>query len=92
MQQPFDHPTMGMRTICFTSHALDLIMTAQILEALEIGLDAARDVAMQYHLAYKGYRPEGHQAVDDDVRKIEAAIALYKSQKSAAKAPSHSHE
>lgn len=46
----------------------------QALEALVIGSDAAHEVAQNYHEAMAGYRPARHIAVDDDVRKIEAAI------------------
>lgn len=46
----------------------------QALEALEIGYDAARDEAAQYHYAMAGYRPERHNAMDEDVQKIAQAI------------------
>lgn len=48
----------------------------QALEALAIGQDAAHEVAQNYHEAMAGYRPARHIAVDDDVRKIEAAITV----------------
>lgn len=44
-------------------------------EALEIGLAAAQSYAADYHLKLRGYYPKIHKEVDDDVRKIEAAIA-----------------
>jgi hypothetical protein len=55
-------------------------MTEQILEALEIGLDCAIAEANDVHTRLAGYKPEKHAHADENVRKIEAAIALYKSQ------------
>ena len=43
--------------------------------ALEIGRDAAQEVATHYHEAMRGYRASEHEAKDNDVRTIEAAIA-----------------
>jgi hypothetical protein len=45
-----------------------------ILEALEIGYDAAKAEAAQYHAAMAGYRPERHVEMDADVAKIAKAI------------------
>lgn len=47
----------------------------QILEALTIGRDAAQEVANDYHAKMKGYRQARHDAMDEDVAKIDAAIA-----------------
>ena len=47
----------------------------RIIEALEIGRDAAAQVAAEYHESMRGYRPEQHAARDADVAKIDAAIA-----------------
>lgn len=47
----------------------------QVLEALEIGHDAAWQVAVEYHAAMKGYRQAEHDAKDADVAKIADAIA-----------------
>lgn len=44
-------------------------------EAMEIGLACARSYAADYHLKYRGHYPKIHAEVDEDVRKIEAAIA-----------------
>jgi hypothetical protein len=52
--------------------------TETLLEALEIGLDAAQDVAAETHARFAGYKPHRHAAVDEAVRKIEAAIASLK--------------
>ena len=43
--------------------------------ALEIGRDAAQEVATHYHEAMRGYRASAHEAKDNDVRTIEDAIA-----------------
>ncbi|NKI68894.1 hypothetical protein GN109_05630 [Collimonas pratensis] len=53
-------------------------MTDQILEALEIGLDSARSEAAYFHDAMAGYFPDDHAMHDNNARKIEAAIALWK--------------
>ena len=44
-------------------------------DALELGRDAAYQVAQEYHAAMHGYRPARHAAVDADVAKIDAAIS-----------------
>lgn len=44
------------------------------LEALEIGLDGARDAALEMRMKYGGYMNRLQQAADNDVRKIEAAL------------------
>jgi len=46
----------------------------QALDALETGLDCARDKAENFHESYKGYYQERHAAVDRDVSDIEVAI------------------
>ncbi|MFC3107440.1 hypothetical protein ACFQAT_07895 [Undibacterium arcticum] len=53
---------------------------AQILEALQTGLECAQEVAQHTHDALKGYKPHRHAAVDADVRQIEAAIAILAAQ------------
>jgi hypothetical protein len=45
------------------------------LDALEPGLDCARDKAEDIHESYKGYYPERHARADKNVAEIEAAIA-----------------
>jgi hypothetical protein len=49
-----------------------------IIEALEIGLYSAMDEASQYHLSHAGYRQYRHDALDNDVKKIEEALKLIK--------------
>lgn len=44
-------------------------------EALEIGRDAAYEVAQRYHQEMAGYRPQAHKQKDADVAKIETALA-----------------
>jgi hypothetical protein len=46
----------------------------EILEALQIGLECAQEVAERFHIDMAGYRKELHDAVDADTRKIESAI------------------
>ena len=53
----------------------------QITAALEIGLEAAQEVAHRTHEQFKGYKPHRHEAVDEDVRKINSAIAVMKGSK-----------
>lgn len=49
---------------------------AQAREALEDPeIDAVTQLAGEYHEAFKGYRPERHKAMDDDVKKVKDAIA-----------------
>ena len=48
----------------------------EILGALLIGLDAAREVAANYHQAMAGYRENTHKQLDDDVIMIERAISF----------------
>lgn len=45
-------------------------------EALEIGLDAAREIADETHAKYAGYKPNRHVAVDANVKKLEDALAM----------------
>lgn len=49
-----------------------------LMEALEIGLDCAQDVAAETHAKYAGYKPHRHKYVDECVQKIEAVIAAFK--------------
>jgi hypothetical protein len=49
--------------------------TEKLKEALEIGRDAAHEVAQRFHEEMKGYREAEHKQVDADVATIEAAIA-----------------
>lgn len=56
-------------------------MTDQILEALEIGLNSVICDQLSLRMLDDPYfKGEPPTQVDEDVRKIEAAIALYKSQ------------
>lgn len=48
----------------------------QVLEALQIGLAAAHEVAERYHAEMRGYRPEVHQRVDDEERQVRGALKL----------------
>ena len=52
-----------------------------LIEALEIGLECAQQVAAEYHEAYKGHRPDTHAALDADVEKVKAALAAALAQK-----------
>jgi hypothetical protein len=45
-----------------------------VLDALETGLDCARDKAENIHESYKGYFPERHAQADKDVANIEEGI------------------
>lgn len=47
-----------------------------IRRALEIGLDAATTVAVEYHTAMKGYFPKKHAEYDNDVNEIHAALSI----------------
>lgn len=44
------------------------------VEALDIGLDLAKNHAENTHAAYAGYYPSRHKQVDGDVALIDAAI------------------
>ncbi len=48
----------------------------KLKDALEIGRDAAHEVAQRFHEEMKGYREAEHKQVDKDVADIEEAIAL----------------
>jgi hypothetical protein len=63
---------------------------ADLLDALETGLECAREVAADIHLKWAGYKPHKHAAVDADVAKIEKAIAAIKLDDVAGDAPSQS--
>lgn len=52
-----------------------VVRNNQIVEALEIGLDAAQEVAIRAHEELAGYKPDKHAMVDDNVRKIKDGIA-----------------
>jgi hypothetical protein len=48
----------------------------QLIEALEVGLDAAVEVAQDYHHKMKGYRLDEHDRLDQDVAIIATVLAL----------------
>ena len=50
----------------------------KIIYALELGRDAAYQVAKEYHGAMAGYRQRDHERLDNDVRVIDDAIELAK--------------
>jgi hypothetical protein len=50
----------------------------KIIYALELGRDAAYQVAQEYHGAMAGYRQSNHDMLDNDVRMIDDAIELVK--------------
>lgn len=47
-----------------------------VIEALEIGRDAAAEVAARYHDAMAGYRKHVHDKMDDEVARLDAALAI----------------
>jgi hypothetical protein len=49
---------------------------AKLLEALEIGRDAAFCEAQEYHAGMMGYRQRQHDRLDADVKTIDEAIEL----------------
>ena len=49
-------------------------LRAEVLAALQIGLDAAEEVAERYHQEMRGYRPHIHAMLDDNVKLIKARI------------------
>ena len=49
---------------------------AKLLEALEIGRDAAFCEAQEYHAGMMGYRKRQHDRLDADVKTIDEAIEL----------------
>jgi len=55
----------------------------KLKEALEIGRDAAQEVANRCHQEFAGYKEHRHKAVDDDVATIEAALAMFSAQPTA---------
>lgn len=48
----------------------------QVLGALQIGLEAAQEVAATTHASYAGHRPLLHERVDRDVQSIKEALEL----------------
>ncbi len=46
----------------------------QALEALEIGRDYTFETAEQFHIEMRGYKQQRHDAMDSDVRQIDASI------------------
>lgn len=50
-----------------------------IKEAIEIGLECARDVENNAHDAYSGYMPEYHEQADDNAHKIKEALIEFDS-------------
>lgn len=48
----------------------------KIIYALEIGRDAAYQVAQEYHGAMAGYRQSTHEQLDCDVRMIDDVIEM----------------
>lgn len=50
----------------------------QVYDALETGLEAAREVAEDYHGKMKGYRQHEHDRLDSEVLQVEAALLLVK--------------
>lgn len=50
----------------------------EVLESLEQGRDALRADADQFHCAMRGYKPEEHEAMDEAVRRADAAIEKLK--------------
>lgn len=61
------------------------------IDALEIGLDCAQEVAHRTHEELKGYKPHRHAAVDADVAKIEAALAALRAQPESVCPECHCH-
>ena len=57
---------------------MDDKIKAQIIEALEDGLDAAQDVLAESRERYRGYKPHRIKAEEEAVERIKAAIALLK--------------
>lgn len=51
-----------------------------VIEALEIGRDAAAEVAARYHDAMAGYRKHVHDKMDDEVARLDAALAIMRGQ------------
>ena len=49
---------------------------AKLLEALEIGRDAAYCEAQEYHASMMGYRQRDHDRLDANVKIIDEAIEL----------------
>lgn len=49
-------------------------LKAEVLAALQIGLDAAEEVAERYHQEMQGYRPHVHAMLDNNVLLIKARI------------------
>lgn len=50
----------------------------EALEPLEEGRDALRAEADQFHCAMRGYKPDEHEAMDEAVRRADAAIEKLK--------------
>lgn len=48
----------------------------KLIEVLEVGRDAAHEVAQRFHEEMKGYREAEHKQVDKDVADLNEAIAM----------------
>jgi len=64
----------------------------KLKDALEIGRDAAHEVAQRFHEEMKGYREAEHKQVDKDVADINEAIAMIERTSSAGSAAQDSVE
>lgn len=47
-----------------------------IMQALNIGRDNTRNIAIHYHEAMRGYRADEHMAVDEEEELIECGIKM----------------
>jgi len=56
--------------------SVDETKLREVLDALETGLDCARDKAEDTHDSYRGYYPERHASVDRDVAEMESAMTI----------------
>jgi hypothetical protein len=70
-----DGPGLGIKDR-LRSAAPHAVNRDLLLNALEIGLDCAEEVAQTTHQSLAGYKPHRHAAVDADVETIKSAIVL----------------
>lgn len=64
-------------------------LVSDLLEALETGREATYELAQAFHTAYKGHRAEQHAAADDDVQRLDIALAAARAWLGEAKGDGH---
>lgn len=56
----------------------DRAVMREVMDALQDGRDALQDQAEEFHRTMRGYKPARHEAMDESVRRADAAISKLK--------------